>query len=929
MVEAAETDLVGRRPEIEAISTFLDEASKSSVTLLIEGPAGIGKTTLWKHATEAAAGRNFLVLTSRPAPSEVAWSFCGVGDLLGPVLDRVLPMIPDPQQRALEAALHRATPEREPSPLAVSLAALEALRALSSSGPVIVAVDDVHWLDEASASALQFSMRRLPRERIAFVATMRDDAAPGAIAWQEMHAVENVRVVSLGPLDIAELGQLLRGRFGSPIVFRRVEELHRVSGGNPFYAVEVARHLLARGDRQAGEGLALPESLGRLLRDRLSALPQATREALLAASAASAPTADLLERVLESDTDLALEPAIRAGVVEIEAGAIRFTNPLFASVLSRDAPPVLLRSVHGKLAREMVDPEERARHLARSATEPNAGVAHELEQAARATRRRGASGAAAELAEAALALTPPGAEAERAERKILAAEYHLDSGNTPRARMLLDEAVASLPPGPQRAAALQRLGWISYRDESWLAAGAIFERALEEAGGNPGLEAALELDRSLSALLSGDLERAARLAGTSLSRAHDLGDAGLESRGAAVVGSVDFLMGGGVPDELMSQALRDETWVAARPTLERPSVAYGVLLKMADSLDLARRQLDGARTQLVETGNERSLPFVLFHLAELECWSGDLGRAERNADEATDIALRTGQEAVLAFTRSAQALVQAFRGRVDETRASAAEALAVAERSQTVPARALVMSVLGFLEISLGDMEGARRHLEPMADAAAGVGIHEPGAMRWIGDAAEALIAAGEHQRVSELMASVERRAVELDRRWALAVSARCHVILSAAEGDLDAAEGRLEEALERVGRLDQPFEAGRTLLVTGSVHRRLKHRRTSRESLERALAIFEELGTPLWSDKARAELSRIGGRAPSSVDLTPTERQIAELVAAGATNDETARRLFMSPKTVEWNLSRIYRKLGVRSRTELARWVGTGHPSS
>jgi DNA-binding CsgD family transcriptional regulator len=395
------------------------------------------------------------------------------------------------------------------------------------------------------------------------------------------------------------------------------------------------------------------------------------------------------------------------------------------------------------------------------------------------------------------------------------------------------------------------------------------------------------------------------------------------------VGSVDFLMGGGVPDELMSRALQDETWVAARPTLERPSVAYGVLLKMADNLALARRQLEGARRQLVTSGNERSLPFVLFHLAELECWAGELGRAERHADEGTDIALRTGQEVLLAFTRYAQALVLAFRGRVEESRTAATDALAVAERSQTVPARALVMSVLGFLEVSLGHMDEAYRHLEPMAEAAAQVGIHEPGAMRWMGEAVEALIAAGEQARAKDLLASVERRAVELDRRWALAMSARSQVVLAATEGDLDAAEGRLEEALERAARLDQPFETARTTLVAGSVHRRLKHRRAAREALERALSTFEELGTPLWSDKARSELSRIGGRAPSSVDLTPTERQVAELVAEGATNEETARRLFMSPKTVEWNLSRIYRKLGVRSRTELARWLSPRPPSS
>jgi DNA-binding CsgD family transcriptional regulator len=230
--------------------------------------------------------------------------------------------------------------------------------------------------------------------------------------------------------------------------------------------------------------------------------------------------------------------------------------------------------------------------------------------------------------------------------------------------------------------------------------------------------------------------------------------------------------------------------------------------------------------------------------------------------------------------------------------------------------------VRGFLEVSLGDLPAAHEHLGPLAEGVAASGVHEPGVLRWFGDAVEAFLAVDHIDRAEALIAAVERRAEDLDRRWVRGVAARSTGLLQAAVGQMDASESTLSNAALEMEPLGQPFELGRTLLALGSVRRRLKQRRGAREALERALEIFERIGTPLWADQAREGLSRIAGRAPAPLALTPTERRGALAVADGATNEEVARTLFMSPKTVEWNLSRIYRKVGVRSRTELARWL-------
>jgi DNA-binding NarL/FixJ family response regulator len=229
------------------------------------------------------------------------------------------------------------------------------------------------------------------------------------------------------------------------------------------------------------------------------------------------------------------------------------------------------------------------------------------------------------------------------------------------------------------------------------------------------------------------------------------------------------------------------------------------------------------------------------------------------------------------------------------------------------------LSALGFLELSLGNAAEADRHLNPLVARMEAAGVREPGAARFVPDAIEALIALGRLDEAETLLIRLERRARTLDRASALAASARCRALLAAARGDLASALSTLEAALAEHDRAAMPFERARTLLVLGEVRRRAKYKRAARETLEAALAVFEELGAELWAAKARSDLGRIGGRAPATDALTPTERRVAELVAEGRPTKVVAGELFVSVKTVEGHLSRIYAKLGVRSRAELA----------
>jgi DNA-binding CsgD family transcriptional regulator len=390
----------------------------------------------------------------------------------------------------------------------------------------------------------------------------------------------------------------------------------------------------------------------------------------------------------------------------------------------------------------------------------------------------------------------------------------------------------------------------------------------------------------------------------------------------ARIAAFEFLHGNGAQFDLLDNAEALGSAAGEEPTgrmpLTHPLLVKGLILKWTDRLDEAREVLTDHYRNALDRGDEASLPFLLYHFSELECWAGNWDTAEEYALEGCRVAEENRQQAMRPASLYSLALVHAYRGHLAQVQDLANEALALCETTGNVPVVLHVLSVLGFAALSVGDYQAAFSHLDRLAEATASFGLGEPGVVRFLPDAIKALAALGQVDRARSLAQQLEAGGKSLGRPWALATGARCRAHLAAIDGDLLSARAACEQALSQHERLPMPFELGRTLLVKGMIERRARQKSEARDSLSQALGIFEGLGAPLWADKARRELSKIAPRAP--VDgLTETERRIAALVAQGRTNREVASALFVTENTVQTHIRHIFQKLGVRSRTELA----------
>jgi DNA-binding CsgD family transcriptional regulator len=576
------------------------------------------------------------------------------------------------------------------------------------------------------------------------------------------------------------------------------------------------------------------------------------------------------------------------------------------------------------------DPEERASHLALGAEGPSEIVAATLDEASKHAAGRGAPDAAAAFSEQALRLTPrPDDQSFR--RLIQAMDHHFMVGDMSRSAELAEEFLTTMPAGPRRAALLFRLGVIHGRTGGYSGAEELLSSALAEVGDDAGLRIDVEQELAFTLSASGDMGSALEHARAGLAEAEVSGDARQLATALTSVAGYEFLTGLGVRDDLFHRAEQLDAVAApggAGQLLSlAPDVAWGCVLKWADFFERGRRKLEEGYRTFVEQGDESALPFILYQLSELECWAGRWVLAERYAADAVRLAGQSEQEGMLTAALYARGLIDAHRGRVGEARTTLDDTLRLCDRTNNLAVAVQTRSVLGFLALSLEDHGRAVEHLGDLADGVAAMGAHEPGTPRFLADAIEASIGIGNLVRADTLVEHLEERGRTLGRPWALATGARCRGLLRAAKGDLEAAVDSFDRAFIEHERLAMPFELGRTHLVAGTVHRRAKRKKVAKQHLTEALAIFERLGAPLWSVKARTEIDRLGLRRTAPLDLTPTERRVAELVADGRTNREVADALFMSVKTVDSNLSRIYRKLGVRSRTELAHgWPASDH---
>jgi DNA-binding CsgD family transcriptional regulator len=898
----------GRGKELAAVEAFLDALRSGGSALVLEGEPGIGKTSVWLAGLESAVGRGYRVLSARPGGTEVRLAFAALGDLLDDLDPAVLNELPPPQQRALRAAL--LLDDADDAPLdqrLIGVALLSVLRVLAAASPTVIAIDDVQWLDSASAAAVEFATRRITIEPLGVFVTLR--------AGEPAPLPEQAERVAVEGLSIGALQHVLHERLGIALPRPTLRRVWDATHGNPFIALELVRAHLDR-DGPMTE-IELPPSLAEILQRRLGGFDAETRNVLLAVALAADPNAGLLRAVVGDDAWERLQAAVSTRVVEIDGERVRFTHPLLAAAVTANTDPARKRHLHRQLASKTQNPEQRARHLALAADGADADVARELDAAAADALRRGAPATTAELLEHAIRLTPPESAEDEARRTMAAAAAYERAGDATRASTILTELVERLPPGRLRAKA--RLLLIR-NDTSGAAAIEHAEHALADAGADAKLRAAILVERAQNVEITAGPPAALRDAREALRLAEQSGDDELLLLSLSLVGHLETLTGG---DEWLA-LLRRAQALQARGLDVAPELAPGhwiaVRRMWADELDEARELLEAEYRDAISLGDEASRSTLCFHLTQLETRAGAGDRALAYAQEGLDLEIGSGREQSGAVNLYARALAEAHFGDPAAARGIAEEALDVFQRLGDRFFTIHTRSVLAFLALAAEDYEGALAALEGLRALREEIGIGEPGIFPFDADEIEALVGAGRIDEAEWLAHAYEQRGRALDRPRLVATGQRCRALVLAARGRLDDGLAAIDEALEEHERLAVPVERARTLLVRGGIQRRARRKRLAREALEAALDTFEELGSRAWGERARAELGRIGGRAPSPAQLTPSERRVAELVAEGRSNKEVAAALFVTVNTVEGTLRHVYAKLGVRSRTELAR---------
>lgn len=901
-----------------AVAEFLRSGLEAPTGLIIEGEPGIGKTTLWLNAQQRAREMGFRVLSARASAAEAVLAYGSLADLLGDVDTGRWAELPEPQLRAVDQVLLRAGDhEHSAEHNALGAALLTIVEDLSEESPLLLAIDDLQWLDASSRNVVAFVARRLSG-RVGILATLRHDPREGFDAsWLHLPRPDSVRHVRVEPLTLGRLHEAIHNRLGRTFSRPAMVRIHTISAGNPFYALELAR---AIDDASTMDTQALPPTLAELVRTRIGRLGDDVQDVLLACACLASPTAGVVgaavarqpEQVLEM-----LEEAMSKGIVEAMGSQLRFAHPLLAHGVYTEATPTRRRTMHRKLAELVAVPELRARHLALATTTADVTTLTALDAAAESAALRGAPAAAAELLDLAIAL-----DGIDVERQIRSAAHHFKAGATECAKEMLGSAIAESGSGPTKAEALRLLAAIAIIDGSALESASLLTRALEEPDTQPMLRVQIRVALSFALLNIGDMDSAVEHIENAVADAETLGVPVLLSQALSLRLMLGFIRGEGIDNAGLHLALELEDGDADVALPFRATVVDALLKAWSGHLDEAHCAMQSIRALCVDRGQESELLFVSFNTLLIEIWRGKFADAVLVADDLIERGRHLSDELQL-FGWQGRAVVAAFIGNVEEARRDAAKALAASQASGANLMAGWLITVAGFLELSLGNHQGTLDMLTPLlAGLNAAPQATEIFVAGFLPDAVEAMIALGRVDEAEPFIERLEENGARLDRPWMLATAARCRSLALAARGELKFALAAAERALVEHQRLPMPFEYARTQLILGQLQRRQRQQAAASVTLGEAAATFERLGASLWAERARAELVRVNFGPRGSADLTATERRVATLAATGMTNRDVAAELFISQKTVESNLSRIYRKLGVRSRIELAQHI-------
>jgi ATP/maltotriose-dependent transcriptional regulator MalT len=911
--------VIERPSEFRAVLDFLGSADRQPSGLVIEGEAGIGKTTLWLAGVSEAAERGFQVFSARGGMAETALAYAAVADLLGDVDPAVLAALPEVQRIAIDRVLLRAGgdgPATDEGVVAAAFAAV--IDGLATHAPVLLAIDDVQWLDPSSQAVVESAARRFTG-RVGLMFTERTEHGNARAArWLQPAGSDPVGRVRVGPLSLGGLHALISTRLGRSLPRPTMVQIAQTSDGNPFYALELARTIESG---STSSRPVLPATLAEAMRLRIGRLDPDTQKLLLAAACADVSTLDLLAAVTDTTAEVVvqlLDDAKAKGIIGIDDDEVRFAHPLLARSVYTDASRAQRRAMHRAYAGAVTQPELKARHMALAAASADPRTLHALDEAAGVAAGRGAPAAAAELLDLAIGLG-----GDNPDRRIRAADHHMRAGDLAKARTLLDGVLQRAPSGLHRSMALNLLASMQIHSNSFAQAADLLLEAFDNAEGNREIQVRTLLLLSFAQLNAGDFGQALENAERAVSFASVTDNPDLTSQVLSVREVVACMSGYGVSGLNVRRALELESNDSDAPIALRASANCALLMAYVGRLDEAAEQMDEVRRRCTERGSETDLIFVSFFSTLFRIWRGRFTEAAAVAQETVERAEQLGGDHLRVVALTVRAMVGSYLGQKNETRQNARAAIELAQQCGSPRLSDWASISLGFLEVSLENHAEALIVLEPLIALFEYVPGTEIVTTGYFSDAIESLITQGRLAQAERMIEPMEDNGRRLNRPWMLAVGARARARLLASHGDVAAAVAKAEEAMTHHEQLAMPFERARTMLLLGQLQRRQRNRGAAKATLSKVVELFETMGTPIWVQRARSELARSNVSPSQDVALTPSEQRVAELAASGMTTREVAATLFISPKTVETNLARIYRKLGIKTRAELGRAMG------
>jgi DNA-binding CsgD family transcriptional regulator len=903
----AETEVTGRDVEIASVDEFLTASVSGPSAFLLLGEAGIGKTTIVRAAVEHASLAGLRVFFSRPAAGETALPYSGLADLLSSVGSDALGTLAEPQRVVLERALGRSSAPTIVEPQAVARGVLELLRREGSVPDLLLVIDDLQWLDGPTAAALTFALRRLGTVPLRVLLAARadpdaEDETPLGLA--EWGRLQRLPLRALAP---TELGVLLRERLGLQLPRPRLEKVWRQSGGNPLFALELGRR------PEGSASVTLPSAL----RQRMSSFDVPVRSALSVAAAALRPTSELLQHAGVDRS--ALQAAVATAVLTVDGDRLVFSHPLLRAAAYELLLPEERREVHLQLAGASRDRVECGYHIVRSAVAPDESAAHDLEQAADVAASLGDHAGAAEFLLRAAELWPdPQGKNSRACR--LAAAQALERAGDAVAAVELGRAlIEALPPGVLRARARLLVVMCAVGDTLSIdEALAELELGMEEASGDAAVLAELHMEAGECGLSLCRLDDAEAHLRAAIRLAKAAGASTTEVSALASLGFLDCMLGRGVTDAALEAFARAEPLFLVHHSSYSPQMVLACAFLYTQEFERAEELFEQERNAAAQTGVEPIEAIARGLLAESQIRAGRWADGFRNARAALEHARQTSVGQVVTGASYGLAMIEALSGLHEEAREIAEVGLRNSEAAGDFWFRLYHRGVLGFVALTEDDAGAAVEVLEPAWRLMLEAGLGELSIFPVAHLLGEAYVAVG---RVDEARAIADalRACPAGGRPWCRAMAARIEALAATADGDYDAARKLILEALGAHAELPEPFEHARTLHLSGRIERTARNWGKARAAFSDALERFDRLGAARWAEKAAADLTRLPGRRPADDELTARELEIGKLVASGLTNKEVAARLFVSVRTVEATLSRLYRKLGVRSRTELA----------